>query len=195
VGFFQGGSTALLAQLAEPERLVAVDASDEIPRALRSFIDSRGLESTVHCHVGVDQADREMLLSICEREFGGAQVDLVIDDASHELEPSRASFNALFPLLRPGGEYMLEDWSWAHLRAMPVWPEKSPLTLLVFELVMSAAFYPEIVADVEVSKDRALIRRGPGELEPGVFDVATLYGERGRSLLEEIERAAPGGAR
>jgi hypothetical protein len=43
-----------------------------------------------------------------------APLDLVIDDASHIYGPTKASFQALFPLLRPGGLYLIEDWAWAH---------------------------------------------------------------------------------
>jgi predicted methyltransferase len=35
-------------------------------------------------------------------------LDLVVDDTSH-LGPTRASFNTLFPRLRPGGVYVIED--------------------------------------------------------------------------------------
>ena len=38
----------------------------------------------------------------------------MIDDASHLYEPSLASFETLFPLLRPGGTYIIEDWKWEH---------------------------------------------------------------------------------
>lgn len=44
--------------------------------------------------------------------------DLVIDDASHEGELTRATFGLLWPLVAPGGFYVVEDWqtgldSWA----------------------------------------------------------------------------------
>ena len=44
-------------------------------------------------------------------EFDG-RLDLVIDDASHELHATKASFETLFPLLRSGGWYIIEDWIW-----------------------------------------------------------------------------------
>jgi hypothetical protein len=37
-----------------------------------------------------------------------------VDDASHTYEETRTSFEFLFPLLSPGGIYVIEDWSWAH---------------------------------------------------------------------------------
>ena len=42
------------------------------------------------------------------------ELDLVVDDASHAYEETKTSFEVLFPLLRPGGIYVIEDWSWAH---------------------------------------------------------------------------------
>ena len=37
-----------------------------------------------------------------------------MDDASHTYEETKTSFEFLFPLLHPGGIYVIEDWSWAH---------------------------------------------------------------------------------
>ena len=47
-------------------------------------------------------------------EFALEGENFVIDDASHTYEETRASFEFLFPLLSPGGIYVIEDWSWAH---------------------------------------------------------------------------------
>ena len=41
-------------------------------------------------------------------------LDLVLDDASHALDPTRASFEVLFPRLAPGGLYAIEDWNADH---------------------------------------------------------------------------------
>jgi hypothetical protein len=46
----------------------------------------------------------------CTDEFGQDPLDLVIDDASHLYGPSLATFETLFPALREGGLYVLEDW-------------------------------------------------------------------------------------
>ena len=37
-------------------------------------------------------------------------VDLIVDDGSHLLAPTRRCFETLFPRLRPGGWYCIEDW-------------------------------------------------------------------------------------
>jgi predicted O-methyltransferase YrrM len=114
LGIYEGGSTALLAQLARPERLVAVDITPEPVGNLERFADSNALRDCVRPHYGIDQADRQRLGGIVAHEFAGDPIDLVIDDASHLLAPTRASFEALFPSLRTGGLFVIEDWSWEH---------------------------------------------------------------------------------
>ncbi|KOG32278.1 class I SAM-dependent methyltransferase [Streptomyces resistomycificus] len=53
-----------------------------------------------------DQGNAETLVAIA-REHG--PFDIVIDDGSHENEHVRVSFEALFPYVRSGGLYVIED--------------------------------------------------------------------------------------
>jgi hypothetical protein len=62
-------------------------------------------ESRVHVLQG-DQGDARFLDSMA-REFG--PFDIVIDDGSHISHHVITSFNALFPHVRPGGIYVVED--------------------------------------------------------------------------------------
>lgn len=117
LGISQGGSTALTAQLARPRKLVALELDTEPVTQLQEFIDGTGVGDTVRPYYGVDQSDRQRLRQILDDEFGEEPLDLVMDDASHLLEPTRTSFEVLFPRLRPGGLFVLEDWNWQHLRA------------------------------------------------------------------------------
>jgi predicted O-methyltransferase YrrM len=117
LGISQGGSTALAALLANPRKLVAVELSDDPIVELQDLLDQTGSADRVHTYYGVDQADRTRLTEILDDEFGDEPIDLVIDDASHLLEPTRASFEVLFPRLRPGGLFVIEDWNWQHLQA------------------------------------------------------------------------------
>lgn len=110
LGIFRGGSTALLAQLLRPHRLVAMEISPDPVESLERFIEQKGLGESVHTHYGVDQGHRARVLEIVEAEFGADPLDLVIDDASHLYHPTVASFDVLFPRLRPGGLYVIEDW-------------------------------------------------------------------------------------
>jgi hypothetical protein len=44
--------------------------------------------------------------------------DLIVDDASHRGELTQASFDLLWPLIAPGGFYVIEDWFFG----LPLWP-------------------------------------------------------------------------
>ena len=114
LGINRGGSTALLSELTRPERLVAVELATEAAPLLTDYIAEHGLGDVVRPHYGVDQADRPRLTEIVDHELGAAALDLVVDDASHRYEPSRTSFEVLFPRLRHGGIYVIEDWSSQH---------------------------------------------------------------------------------
>lgn len=114
LGIAHGGSTAFAALVARPRRLVAIEYDRKPVEMLVDFIHMRGLHESVRVYFGVDQADRERLREIIVAEFEGEPLDLVIDDASHLYQPTVASFEVLFPLLRAGGEYIIEDWRCDH---------------------------------------------------------------------------------
>jgi len=115
LGIAEGGSTALLALLAAPTTLVAIDLEPNPLEALTEFIEEHGFADSVRPHYGVDQADGRRLGEIVEAEIGDRSIDLVIDDCSHQFDPTRASFETLFPRLRPGGLYVIEDWNADHV--------------------------------------------------------------------------------
>lgn len=110
IGIYRGGSTAFFAQVLEPNRLVAVEFDEQRVAILDDFLDGHDSAGSVRLHYGVDQSDRARLDEIIASDLGGAPLDLVIDDASHVYGPTRASFEVLFPRLRPGGLYLIEDW-------------------------------------------------------------------------------------
>lgn len=200
LGVRGGGSTAMLSALARPEKLVAVELEPVPPEALVRYIQETGREESVRLHCGVDQADRVRLAGIVEEEFDGAPLDLVIDDASHMYDQTLASFEVLFPHVRPGGVFMIEDWRWEHLRgdnmvaalrdaseeqraelnqkieaAMTSGPRRTPLTRLVIALLLARASSGDAVDDICIGPHLVIVRRGPGALEPGSFRVTDLF--------------------
>ena len=110
LGIFQGGSYVFLDKLFEPSRMSAVEIGSEPVPPLVDYI-SRTENRFVH--FATSQCDGEKLTQIVLGELAD-ELDLVVDDASHTYEETRASFEYLFPLLNPGGVYVIEDWSWAH---------------------------------------------------------------------------------
>jgi len=119
LGIFQGGSTALLALLADPAKLLAIEYSPHRVRPLDRLLEARGMTDSVVTRYGVDQADGERLSEVVAEVMEGEPLDLVIDDASHDYHATVASFEVLFPKLRPGGLYLIEDWCWPERASTP----------------------------------------------------------------------------
>jgi Methyltransferase domain len=110
LGIWEGGSAAFWFEFFRPEKHVAIDVIDRIDSEhFLSYVRGRGAADQLKTYWGVNQGDPEALREIVTREFADP-LDLVIDDASHVYELTRASFETLFPLLRHGGFYIIEDW-------------------------------------------------------------------------------------
>ncbi|MEZ5178289.1 MAG: class I SAM-dependent methyltransferase [Acidimicrobiales bacterium] len=204
LGIAEGGSTALMALAARPAALVAVDLEEQRLEALDEFVAARGLGGQVLAHYGVDQADRATLGRLVDEDLGGEPIDLVVDDCSHVLGPTRSSFETLFPRLRPGGLYVIEDWNADHLMRVAVAdavraeleagdeslrtaireslanaaePEarREPLSQLALEFVLARAQSGDVIDEVVVDEFWITVRRGPGELDPDGFRLDDAY--------------------
>jgi predicted O-methyltransferase YrrM len=196
LGIFQGGSVALLAMLARPRKLVAIELEETPVEPLLELIRERGLEEAVRPYFGVDQADRARLTEIVEHEFGDEPLDVVVDDASHLYGPSVTSFELLFPRLRPGGAYVIEDWAGqdvmaaklavklqdptSHVhegiaRAMAEGPRRVPLSRMAVELTIAAGQSDGTIAGVAIDRHWVLVHRGEGHLDPSTFRLGDLY--------------------
>lgn len=97
IGVWEGGSTAVWKKYFGPNAtLIGID------------IDPSCKEHEIvgtNIRIG-DQSDTMFLQSIID-EFGIP--DIVLDDGSHRSEHINASFEFLYPQMRPGGIYMIED--------------------------------------------------------------------------------------
>jgi predicted O-methyltransferase YrrM len=204
LGIAAGGSTALLTLLAQPKKIVAFELDAEPVAALSALIESRQLGTSVRPYYGVDQSDRPRLREILDREFADEPIDLVIDDASHLYVETKASFEELFPRLRPGGLFIIEDWASDHARRKHVaaaWGDNSatvsaervkqfaqalaereqgrgpyPLHRLAVELIQVCR-NGDAIDEVGVDSDWVTVRRGPAELDPSTFRIADHHDE------------------
>ncbi len=169
LGIFDGGSTAFWYELFRPQKHVALDVQDQTHTAYFSrYIESRKLDGQIKTYWKTDQADKARLRTIVETEFDRA-LDLVIDDASHLYKQTRASFEALFPPLKSGGLYIIEDWAWGH------WPmffspdhplaSEEPLTRLVVELIEATGTSTQLISSVVVYQGFVVVERGPQQIE------------------------------
>jgi hypothetical protein len=177
VGIYRGGSTAMLAALAPDAQILAVELDPGPAPHLDRYLATGGSGAHLRTEFGVDQADRSRLQALVRDVFGDEPLDLVIDDASHQLAESRVTLDALLPFVRHGGAYLFEDWSWAHLRAGAwgptlagtTWPEGASPSVLVYELIMATGSSEGIVDAVDVRPSTALVRRGGQPLDPATF--------------------------
>lgn len=202
LGIAYGGSVAWFTVRLRPRKLVAIEYSPERVGVLDRFIAERGLGETVRPYFGVDQGDRARVAGILADELAGEPLDLVVDDASHRYEPTLASFETIFPLLRPGGLFVIEDWAGLHHLAAAFarrmaetagTPEgdalvasidervrsgegaETSLLRLAVELALVEASGSGIVDEVSVNRHWIAVRRGGEALEPGRFRLADCY--------------------
>lgn len=201
LGLAYGGSLAWFALRARPARLVGIEyKANRIPH-LDRFIESRDLGAVVRPYYGVDQADGDRLREIAAAEFRGEPIDLVVDDASHRYGPTLASFETLFPLMRPGGLYVIEDWAGLHEQAAvferrlaqgtPGETERlaariaeriesgagaeTPLSRLAIEFMLVQTSEPTLMEDLAVNRYWIAVRRGPGALPATGFRLVDHY--------------------
>jgi hypothetical protein len=155
---------------------------------LDRFIEEQDLGDVIHAHYGVDQGDSPRLSQILDDEFAGEELDLVVDDCSHQYEPTRAAFNVLFPRLRAGGVYVIEDWPWAHSpigseNIGGLYPDQVPLTRLIFELTLAIPGVPGLITDIAIDANSTYVTRGDASVDRGAFDISACSNPRGRDLL------------
>lgn len=105
IGVYRGGGLEMLRQYLGPEaQLVGIDIDEAAERAVGGR----------HAVELGDQADPEFLRGVEERH---GPFDVVIDDGGHTMRQQIASVETLFPHLRAGGTYLVEDTHTSY------WPE------------------------------------------------------------------------
>ncbi len=65
-----------------------------------------------------DQADRRDLQALLDA--AGSNFDLIMDDGGHTMEQQQVSFGFLFPHVRPGGIYVIEDLHTSFMERIPL---------------------------------------------------------------------------
>lgn len=198
LGILRGGSTALLQLLLGAEKFLAMELSpDRIPE-LDTFIETEKLSGRLRAEYGVNQGDSARLLSLCDDHFGeNCELDVVFDDASHLLDLTRTSFEALFPRIKAGGAYIVEDYAAAQLAISADYSElmsersdaaeiaqkivehslqddKRPIHLLAVEAMLASIIAPDIVREVIVDNQWLKIVRGPKRLDGESFALRNL---------------------
>jgi hypothetical protein len=179
VGMFEGGSLILFDKRYDPEKLVGVDIRRDPIEALERYRKTR--EHILPLY-GLSQNDPK-LPSTLREEFPDG-IDLIVDDASHQYGLTGATFHLCFPFLKPGGLYVIEDWSWSHRPSYQSpthpWFEKPALTNLVMELIINMPL-SEQMDRVTVHRDVVVVEKA--DIATGAIDLADGHNRlRGRKL-------------
>ena len=159
IGLYGGGSVVLWNEILQPTRHQGVD---RIKRWNSPVLD-RWLEGhpEVELFWGVDASDRVQLRGVAD-----ADLDLVIDDGAHTYECLLPSFETLFPRLRPGGFYVIEDWAWAHSPEFAgAKRHAADPTRLVTQLVEAAGTDRDLIPEVHLTSGFTAVERGPRAIE------------------------------
>jgi hypothetical protein len=185
LGIWQGGSPLFYGLATDARKVVALDLAPGIP-VLDAIIKRRRLQDKVRLYFGVSQDDRAAVTTLMDDEFGDEPIDLVIDDASHYYEYSRKSFEIVFPRMRPGGFYIIEDWQWAHIDSPDYqsgghFADKPALTNFIFELLVAYGGTPGLFASIIVRDWFVAVQKG-GRPVDNDFRLDDLLRMRGKKL-------------
>jgi hypothetical protein len=183
IGIMDGGSTIYWAHTYRLDRLSAFDINPA-PHLAR-YIDRHGLSEQMRVHCGVSQTDGAALLKKASNDMEGEFVDAIIDDASHFYHETRTTFEALFPLVRPGGCYIIEDWAWGHAHDWPpeVYADLPLMSRLICELMLICGHMSDVIEKVEIDRNFFVVWRGTAALpQDGTFRMTDHYNSRGFSV-------------
>ena len=191
IGVLQGGSLAFWHRLLQPARCVGLDASDDAVVELEKYMASPACDGPPPMFVPrIDQGDRIGLRALTQVAPGESWIDLALDDASRQYGSTRRCFEEVFPSLRPGGLYVIEDWAWAHWKDHG-WKQRlvtdgygQSLTTLLLQIMAVAVNLPTLVSRVEVNPGFAVITRGDMPVVNANFYLAQHTVVMGRKFVE-----------
>ena len=185
LGIWQGGSPLFYAMATDAKKVVALDLAPKNP-ALDEIVAQHGLGDKLKMHFEISQDNHWAVQQLMDAEFGDEKLDLVIDDASHLYWPSRTSFEIIFPRLREGGLYIIEDWQWAHIddpqyQNGTTFGDQPALTNFIFELLMAYGSHPDLFWNIVVRDWFVAVQKGSKPLPPD-FTLQSVIRARGKSL-------------
>lgn len=165
-GVYQGGSVVFLDKLFHPKKLSAIELTQQAIPALDRY--AQNSDGRVRIYYGTSQDDSEKIKTIIQQDFGG-QVDFVVDDASHWYEYSKSTFRTVFPHVKPGGYYFIEDWSWSFQPDFQSpsngWFNQNSLANLAIDL-MEDMINSDVIDNIEISRQIIKVRRSKAPGRP-----------------------------
>jgi hypothetical protein len=178
LGVYQGGSVVFIDQLLKPKKFSAVELENKPIPSLDKYVAKNS--DRLKIHYGTSQDDVACLKKIVADDLGG-RLDLVVDDASHWYQQTKTSFTTLFPLLAPGGLYIIEDWSWSfdlpYQEPTNDWYRQPAPANLVLELLEDMAMR-QLIQSIHVERELIKIYKA---VNPA-GDLFSSQARRGRTL-------------
>lgn len=169
IGMFEGGSLIYFDKLYAPEKLVGIDLRRTPIPALELYRETRPYIKTFYGRA----QDLPPTRGAAQSNFPDG-IDLVVDDASHLYAETKKTFVNIFPLVKPGGNYVIEDWAWAHRPssqgAKAHWSDRPAVTNLIFELAVMAAV-SRVIDSVTIKDELIWIKKGRGTLPKSGLDL------------------------
>jgi len=170
LGMFEGGSLVYFDKLFAPKRLVGIDNRQTSIPALEKYKEGRDHIKTFY---KLSQ-DKPRARGVAQSSFPDG-IDLVVDDASHLYAQTKASFEMIFPLVKPGGMYVIEDWAWAHRKQYQgpdaTWNAQPALTNLIFNLVVMTGI-SRVIETLTITENLVCIAKGRGTLPATKLDLS-----------------------
>lgn len=105
VGIAAGAGLRMFRELFPGGMLVGVDQRESCRHTCAEL-----------AHIVIADQDHPALAAMLRKSFGF--FDLVVDDASHDGRLTAMTYAQLWPMVRPGGYYVIEDW----YVGFPSWP-------------------------------------------------------------------------
>ncbi len=112
IGTHKGESSKVFSQRFPSSKILAVD----LDTSLANFNDFNNI-----FYENIDQTDSSKFTNLIESFFPDG-IDLVVEDASHFGYFSHLTFKIVFPHLKEGGAYFVEDWGTGYWDS---WPDGS----------------------------------------------------------------------
>lgn len=162
LGMWEGGSVAFWFEVFKPKKHIAIDLQTRTDSPyFQKYVSERGLQNRLKTYWHTNQADTGRLNEIWKHDFNEQPLDLVMDDASHYYELTKISFETLFPLVKPGGFYVIEDWAWWHWKGLEnYYADQIPLTRLVTEIVEAAGTSANLIKNITIYQSITVVERG-----------------------------------
>lgn len=174
LGIYKGGSVVFFDQFFRPKQLCAIDLEENRIAKLDAYVADYAT-SAISLYYGVNQADKAALRTIIADNFPDG-IDFVVDDASHFYEPSKDSFEAIFPHLNVGGLYVIEDWSWSFSNPADG-GDNEDVTRLLNQLIAVHAKYSGIISQIHLYPGFLCIVKGHSLLPEGVTSLTDIFPE------------------